>query len=167
MNIFDPKLSFGIVNSRQFLQKLEEDLLDFESNDTSARHAINCAITSFHLIDWTFMQYFKNGGAYLGMKPKKAIESYRSKIFEECEDLKYMEAIANGSKHCIRENDPNRLSGLSGDFDSPDFDARDFYNKRFTIDWDDEIIDFKEKLVATIQFWRNYIQQCEEAKMIG
>ena len=40
---------FDIITSRDFLAKLEADFADFEKEPGSARLALNCAITGYHL----------------------------------------------------------------------------------------------------------------------
>jgi hypothetical protein len=43
---------FDIITSRDFLAKLEADWDDFMKEPHSARLALNCAITAFHLHEW-------------------------------------------------------------------------------------------------------------------
>jgi hypothetical protein len=43
---------FDIITSRDFLGKLEADYKDFKAQSDSARYALNCIITAYHLHVW-------------------------------------------------------------------------------------------------------------------
>ena len=45
---------FDIITSRDFLAKLEADFEDYERNPQSARHAVNCVITAYHIHEWVW-----------------------------------------------------------------------------------------------------------------
>ena len=45
---------FDIVTSQEFLAKLEADCTDFKAQPDSARHALNCIITAYHLHEWVW-----------------------------------------------------------------------------------------------------------------
>jgi hypothetical protein len=45
---------FGMTTSRDFLWKLEADFDDFMKEPRSARLAVNCALTAYHLHDWVW-----------------------------------------------------------------------------------------------------------------
>ena len=50
---------FGMTTSRDFLWKLEA-LDDFMKEPRSARLAVNCALTAYHLHDWVWREWLKN-----------------------------------------------------------------------------------------------------------
>ena len=50
---------FDIITSRDFLAKLEADFADFEKEPGSARLALNCAITGYHLHEWVWGDWLK------------------------------------------------------------------------------------------------------------
>ena len=60
MESFNPQFSFNIISSQKFFEKLELDFKDFDADHLSARHAVNCALTSWHLTDWTYNEFFRN-----------------------------------------------------------------------------------------------------------
>jgi hypothetical protein len=45
---------FDINNSKDFYAKLVADFDDYMQNLDSARHAVNCAITAYHVHDWVW-----------------------------------------------------------------------------------------------------------------
>jgi hypothetical protein len=47
-----PAQSFEITNHNAFHQKLREELRDFRADRLSSRHAINFAMTAYHLYEW-------------------------------------------------------------------------------------------------------------------
>jgi hypothetical protein len=64
---------FDINNSRDFYQKLLEDFDDYMQQQDSARHAMNCAITAHHMVDWVWGDFVKGDAALkakLGTKDK-------------------------------------------------------------------------------------------------
>jgi hypothetical protein len=50
---------FDILTVNHLLHKLEEDYADLKANRTSSRHALNCAMTAWHVKDWLWAQLFK------------------------------------------------------------------------------------------------------------
>lgn len=169
-----PKLSFGIISSKDFFLKLEAEYSDFNKNAISARHAINCALTSWHLTDWTFHEFFAHLPEfadkeklidkldYKALKKISGLTIYQDSLIKKCDGLKYMRLIANGSKHCILRNSQIKEKTVlySGDFAFEDFDRHDFDVDRFQILNDKgDTIDFEDTLVKTINFWRTYIDE--------
>ena len=168
-----PKLSFGIISSRDFFLKLETEYDDFDKNSISARHAINCALTSWHMTDWTFHEFFAHLPEYTDksklidkedfkiLKTISGLTLYQDSLIKNCNELKYMRLVANGSKHCILRNSQIKEKTVlySGDFAFEDYDRRDFDVDRFQILNDNgDIIDFEDTLLKTIDFWRAYIK---------
>jgi hypothetical protein len=169
-----PKLSFGIISSLDFFHKLEAEYNDFDKNPISARHAINCALTSWHLTDWTFHEFFAHLSEFEDKEKIKykgkdkliirisGLSIYQDKLIKKCKELKYMRLVANGSKHCILR-DPqikDKTVLYSGDFSFEDFNRHDFDVDRFQIvNGKRSAIDFEEVLVKTMNFWRTYIDE--------
>lgn len=53
-----PKLSFEISNSSELFNMLLEEYTDFDKQHLNPRFAMNCAITSWHLTDWTYHELY-------------------------------------------------------------------------------------------------------------
>jgi hypothetical protein len=65
---FSPNNSFEIKNSKDFFEKLRDEYYDFDKAHLNPRHAINCAITSWHLTDWTYQEFFKTDSRFQDSK---------------------------------------------------------------------------------------------------
>ena len=85
------KLSFAITNSEQFLSKLLEDYEDFKNDNTSSRHAINCAMTAWHLTDWIYFE--------MGYDKTYKLFEFQEYMKKTCPSLQIMQDITHGSKH--------------------------------------------------------------------
>jgi hypothetical protein len=171
-----PRLSFGIINSEHFFEKLEEEFKDFIGDRISARHAINCSLTSWHLSDWVFHEYFSSDDKYQDSEKIKirrdfkeiklitGIMKFQNDIIKECPELEFMKLISNGSKHCqLRNKEIKEKTVINqGDFILGDFDLNDFNVDKFEIHTrNGEIIDFEETLNKTIVFWREFLLKCK------
>lgn len=169
MDKFKPTLTFEIKNSKGLFEKLLEEYADFDKKHMNPRFAMNCAINSWHLSDWTFQEFFKNDERFQDSEKEEknrivkisGLLKYQQYLNKLCPELEYMRLITNGIKHCIL-NDKNRTEKTKihiGDFDDNDFCRHDWDVTRFIIEINDkEEIDFEETLLTTIEFWRNFIE---------
>jgi hypothetical protein len=90
---------FDIVTSRDFLEKLEADFDDLLREPHSARFALNCAITAFHLHEWVWGDWLKTDYATwraLGIRDK---DSFLAWIDQACIWFSTIQDLANGAKH--------------------------------------------------------------------
>jgi hypothetical protein len=160
---FKPSHSFEIENSQGFYKKLCDEYNDFDKEHLNPRFAINAAINSWHLTDWTFQEFFKSDARFQDSKEEgksvSGLSKYQEFIKAQCPDLEYMRQITNGSKHC-KVNQESRTATSSGDFSPYDFDRHDFAVPRFVIVNDNtgEELDFEDLLVKTIKFWEEYLR---------
>ncbi|CAN7616764.1 hypothetical protein LJR009_005500 [Bosea sp. LjRoot9] len=113
---------FGITTSHDFLSKLEADFADFEQQPESARLALNCAITAYHLHEWVWGDWLKTD-----YKTRKAIgirdrEGFLQWIDRACPWFSTVQALTNGTKHFQRRDDFKALKVglLPFAFDLPD-----------------------------------------------
>lgn len=161
---FKPTNSFEIENSQGFFEKLRAEYDDFDKQHLNPRFAINAAITSWHLSDWTYQEFFKTDSRYQDSRENgkniSGLSKYQEFLKTECLELEYMRTITNGSKHC-RVNRANRTEISEGDFDPYDFDRHDYDVPRFVIinDAINEEIDFEELLIKTIEFWKTFLDE--------
>jgi hypothetical protein len=73
----------------------------------SAYHAYNCAVTSWHLVDWTWCSADAGLRASIGRRyrfdvpalERKGLERFADSIASDCRALHICRVIANGSKH--------------------------------------------------------------------
>ena len=96
------KLSFDIRNSEDFFRKLNEDYKDYKNNPNSARLALNCAMTSWHLSEWIYHEFEMN-------KSYKKVKLYQAHVKKLCPSLQIMHDISNGSKHYNYERANERV----------------------------------------------------------
>ncbi|MCW2120598.1 hypothetical protein [Flavobacterium sp. 7A] len=162
-NNFLPSNSFEIANSKGFLKKLSDEYGDFDKAHLNPRFAINCAITSWHLTDWTYEEFYKKDERFQdskeGKKTVSGISKYQEFLKESCPELEYMRMITNGSKHC-KVNQKHRTIVSTGDFSSGDFSRHDFAVPRFVItNENSEEIDFEKLLLVTIDFWKKFLNR--------
>jgi len=159
MNKFkNSSLSFEIKNSSDFFNKLIQEYEDFDKQHLNPRHAINCAITSWHLTDWTYHEFYKTDDRFQdyekadkkgSVKRISSLTSYQQFTLKQCGELEYMKLIANGSKHCVlNDKSLSQKTQISqGDFSPYDFNRHDFNVPRFEIEIDDNTkVDFEKSL---------------------
>jgi hypothetical protein len=94
---------FEIKTSRDFLEKLLEDFADLQVNPESARLAINCAITAYHMHEWVWGDWLKADHATwkaLGIRDEKTFLSW---LDRRQPWFPLMQDICNGSKHFNRK----------------------------------------------------------------
>lgn len=167
INNFSPSLTFEIINSDGFFKKLLSEYADFNKDYINPRFALNCALNSWHLTDWTFQEFFKNDLRFQDSfeKSKKGdykvsgLSKYQNFIVEKCEELKYMRLISNGTKHCILNKAATvKTATKIGDFKNSDWSRHDFDTTRFIIELENgEKIGFEKILLKTIDFWRLFL----------
>jgi hypothetical protein len=112
---------FDLTNSRDFYAILVEDFDDFMAEPHSARRAVHCAITAYHLHEWVWGDWFKHDydvWKALGIRDK---DSFRSWIDGKCVWFLAVEELANGTKHFIRDQgfETMRIGGYGQDWVPP------------------------------------------------
>lgn len=113
---FKPSLTFEFNNSKKIFENLLEEYSDFDKQPLKSRFAMNCAINSWHLTDWTFQEFFIND---IRFQDKVSVDKqvkenfvpgiilYQQYLTKLCPELEYMRLITNETKHCILK-DKNR-----------------------------------------------------------
>lgn len=79
-----PVHSFGIINSEQFFEKLLDDYKDFDQCHVSARYAMNCTLTAWHLSDWIYEEYYKKDSRF------KVVQDFQNCITKKCPALQIL-----------------------------------------------------------------------------
>ena len=89
---------FDIENSADYYAMLVSDFDDFMEDQRSARKAIHCAITAYHLGEWVWHDWLKD---QVDLKAKLGVTSEKSfyKYLNDHLWLLVLREIANGSKH--------------------------------------------------------------------
>jgi hypothetical protein len=104
---------FDLTTSQDFYAVLVADFDDFMAEPHSARRALHCAITAFHLYEWVWGDWLKADQATrvaLGISNKK---SFLSWIDRHCVWFPGIQDLPNGTKHFIRNQgfETIRISG--------------------------------------------------------
>lgn len=96
---------FALMNSRQMLRKLEWELnelrtdLGYPSGHQLAYRAINCAVTTWQLVDWVWADMTNEQRCDFGTSDEFEPKHLAKHCIEANSDLKICESIANSSKH--------------------------------------------------------------------
>lgn len=168
MENFKPSYTFEISNSISFYDKLLAEYADFDKQHLNPRFAMNCAINSWHLTDWTYQEFFKldprfqNSVEMVNGKEKQisGLSKYQQFLLSHCPELKHMRSITNGTKHCIsnKKDESEKTITYIGDYDPYEYCRHDFDVARFVIKQKDgNSVDFEKCLLKTIEFWKSFI----------
>ncbi len=167
MNI-NPTLTFEIKNSKDLFNKLLEEYKDFDRQHLNPRYAMNSAITSWHLTDWTYLEHYKNDDRFQDSESKdktgrqltiSGLLKYQQFIIKQCPELEYMRLITNGIKHCVLNDQSRKEKTLihQGDY-STEYSRHDYDVNRFIIQLtSDNFIDFENTLLKTIEYWKKVV----------
>ena len=85
---------YDIKTSFDFFRKLLDEREDFLKNPSSARYAINCAITAWQLHDWVYAERDK----YPFMAQFKSKNHFRNYLYRD-RNFKTIHDLADGAKH--------------------------------------------------------------------
>src|SRR5438128_8277243 len=95
-------LSFDIKTSKDFFKKLLDDYADFCIDKTSSRVALNCAMTAWHLTEWTYNEFYK-----ILSDQFTTLSVFQQDLKRQCISLQIMHDLANGTKHyLLTKHDP-------------------------------------------------------------
>ncbi len=149
------ELSFDIKTSVDFYKKLLADHEEFSNDRTSSRVALNCAMTAWHLTEWTYHEFkpvLSNIHSTLG--------HYQQGLKNDCPSLQIMHDLANGTKHYQLKRHKSVVKATDlhlGDF-SNDF-SRDFDISSLDIELNDgSKIYFEDEIETVISFWTIYLR---------
>jgi hypothetical protein len=116
--------SFELRDSRDILEKLHWELNNLffrQRHDIKAcqYHAFNCAVTAWHVTDWLWQDMSPALKSDLHVKSCKAFQDY---VRNACPALNLCHEIANGSKHCLVERNPDStISAVISDGEGNDY----------------------------------------------
>ena len=94
---------FDIENSANYYEMLVADFDEFVAEPQSARKAIHCAITTYHMADWVWHDWLRHDDV-----TKKSLSITNENSFyaylKRCIWMTVLHEIANGSKHFKRQS---------------------------------------------------------------
>jgi hypothetical protein len=148
--------SFEVKSAFDLFKKLEFEYIGFLNNKCSSFHAINFALTAWHIIDWLHEEEIKYKSTSV------SFNKFRDEIVEKCGSLKIMRDIANGSKHAVisRYTPEVKSSELKlGLFESGLFEEGLFEGDELIIEIEnDQKIIFESIASEIIKFWTNFFK---------
>jgi hypothetical protein len=143
-------LSFDIKTSADLFKILLEDYKEFDANRTSSRHALHCAIMSWHMIEWVYKEF----------EPQLSEDLFKKNIIQQCPSLEIMRNLANGTKHNKRSGESQAIKGTElhlGVF-SKEF-SREFDTSHLKIELrDGRKIYFEDEIKKAMLFWTEYLK---------
>jgi hypothetical protein len=112
---------FDIASSEDFYAALVSDFDDLMTEPHSARRALHCAMTAYHLHEWVWGDWLKHDEqvkAALGIRDK---DSYVEWLHASCIWFGFVQSLANGAKHFDRNRgfDSYRVAALPFALDQP------------------------------------------------
>jgi hypothetical protein len=96
---------FDITMSHDYLEKLEADFDDYMKEPASARRALNCAITAYHLHEWVWGDWLRQNQqvqdalSITGVTNRQRREAFLSWIDKACPWFSTIQDLSNGAKH--------------------------------------------------------------------
>ena len=142
--------SFEIKTSKDFLNKLIIEVSDYERQLTSSRHAINAAMTAWHLVDWVYNEFNFNSTF-------PNFSDFKIYIKSRCPKLQIMNDIATGSKHFQINSYPPKVQetklheGAYSDEYSREYDI-----STLQVVVNNETYNFIDELENVRDFWKEY-----------
>lgn len=157
------ELSFNIKGTQGFFQKLVEEIQEFQKDKTSSRVAINCAMTAWHLSDWTYSEF---NSQLLAQYP--ILAHFQMDLKKLCPALQVMHDITNGAKHCTLTKHKSSIkeSNLHIGSYSPTH-----YSKNYDITalqlkmHDGKMLYFEDELIKVAHFWNQYLHDTFALKL--
>lgn len=149
------ELSFNIKTTADFFQKLREEYDEFCKDKTSARVALNCAMTAWHLTEWSYNEFNPQISSQF-----PTLASYQQELKRQCSSLQIMHDLANGTKHYLltRHQPVVKETKLHKGAFSSDF-SRDFDISTLDIELNDGTkIYFEDEIEIAITFWQGYLK---------
>jgi hypothetical protein len=149
--------SFEIRTADDFLEKLREEHAAVAKSPTDSRHAINAALTAFHLSDWIWKDRLEHDPALKSLLLEEDDAdwcTFREWAYQECSGLRLMRDIANGSKHFHPRGPISETREKRGDWAPGDWDRHDFAISRLIIEKNDSTeIAFDLLLDEVVEWW--------------
>jgi hypothetical protein len=153
---------FDIQNSTDFYAKLLAEFDDFMSDQESARHAMNCAITAHHMYDWIWADFLKGSDAIrteLGIGNRKS--DFAAWVAERSPWFAVVQELSNGSKHFVRQYDES-IEKVAG-YGMGGFGEGPFGSSYLAIDMlteDARFLPLSHVFEVVIRFWRDFFRMC-------
>jgi hypothetical protein len=149
--------SFEIRTPEDFLRKLQEEYQDFFNDPTSSRHAINCAMTAWHLTDWIWATNKQR--IQTNIVTVDGIDDLQRFVIAECPELEVIQCITNGSKHVRQGRSRVQSTHLRGGaFDRGFSRGFDIGGLEVVLD-DGSAVWFEDIIKAVADYWERFFNK--------
>jgi len=155
---------FNIQTATEFYSMLIEDFDDFVAEPHSARRAMHCAITAYHLHEWVWGDWLAQDQA---ARDTLSIEKRNKDLFlqwidNHCVWFTLAQGLANGSKHFSR--DYGFGTALVSGFGEGGFGLGPYGKGYLVIDLGDEAgsgrwLPAAHLLEVVVRFWRDFFRK--------
>lgn len=152
---------FDLITSTDFYAALVQDFDDFMAEPHSARRALHCAITAYHLREWVWKDWLKDDEAVkkvLGISNEKAFIKW---INGACVWFSFVRDLANGTKHFIQDQGFETM--LIGGYGEGPFGVGSYGQGYLLIDYGEGGEEHRWQpavclLEVVVRFWRNFFR---------
>ncbi len=149
-------LNFGNDSSKEKYMEFLQDYDDYLKDVLSIQKALRVAISSWHLVDWTFDEHKL-------IHKCMSIGDFRKKLYLKCASLKIMHDLANASKHKNLTRPKANIKNTKmyqGDFCPQDFSSEDYNVSYLEIEKNDgHKLSFKNEITLVFEFWKQYFEE--------
>lgn len=150
---------FDIITSRDFMNKLEADYLDFKAEPDSARLALNCIITVYHLHEWVWGDWLNRDFETWKRLGIRDIDTFKKWLDIHCPGFLVIQSLTNGAKHFSKPDAETRL--ISG-FGMGPYGAGPYGHPYLLIDHgagESARLQIADQLIEeTVSFWRQFFE---------
>jgi hypothetical protein len=150
---------FDIITSHDFFHKLEADYKNFKAQPDSARHALNCIITAYHLHEWVWADWLKRDAENQRRMGVESFPAFREWLEKKWAGFHVVRDLTNGSKHLRKDNQSVETKRVSG-YGSGPYGVGPYGQPYLLIDLGGASVDrFKtaEELIDdALKFWREF-----------
>ena len=152
---------FDVQTAEDFYAMLVADFDDFMAEPHSARRALHCAITAYHLHEWVWADWLKADRALrarLGISDKQAFLAW---IDRHCVWFAGIQDLTNGAKH-VRPNQGLETMRVGGYGEGP-FGVGPYGQGYLLVDYGEGAGEHRWQpaanlLEVAVRFWRDFFR---------
>lgn len=148
-------MMFDIEDSIGFYRLMIENYDDFVENSGSSRHAINCAISAYHMAEWIWGDWLKTDySARTKLDGVRDCHSFKKWIDQQTPHFSVVQDIANGSKHFAAKPTETKSTGtyVDNDYVEPGYQEQ-YLEVAVDGRWIEAIIVIEDM----IMFWESFL----------
>ena len=147
------ELSFDIKTANDFFAKLRQEQLALEADFTSSRHAINAAMTAYHMYEWVWGLSVKRSSAIQNSLSITTRDEFRNYCLRHCPELETMQCVCEGSKHLGTTGKNVESTEIKGGAFDSSFDKSVDVSRLQVNKSDGTTVYFDDELACVLSFW--------------